>query len=45
LLAVGDDFSNVKVYRYPVIKKNSQHLNARGHSSNITNVNKLLNLG
>jgi len=38
LLATGDDYSKVSVYRYPSLKKNSKAVESRGHSSHVTNV-------
>ncbi|KRX05725.1 WD40-repeat-containing domain [Pseudocohnilembus persalinus] len=38
LLASGDDNSQVKVFRYPCIKKESQYLLGKGHASHVTQV-------
>jgi len=38
LLATGDDFSKIKIYRYPCIKRGSEFVLGSGHSSHITNV-------
>lgn len=38
LLAIGDDKSEVKVYRYPTINKKSEYLLGKGHSSFISKV-------
>jgi WD40 repeat protein len=38
LLAVGEDSSLLRVYRYPCLKKNAGSLVGRGHSSHVTNV-------
>ncbi|CAG9326453.1 unnamed protein product [Blepharisma stoltei] len=38
LLATGDDFSTVKVFRYPCIVKGAESALGRGHSSHVTNV-------
>lgn len=38
LLASGDDFSQVKVFRYPCIKKGAKAVIGKGHSSHVTNV-------
>lgn len=37
-LAVGDDFSKVRIFRYPCLKKGAEHLIGSGHSSHVTNV-------
>jgi WD40 repeat protein len=36
LLAVGDDFGKVSIYRYPCVQKNSQSVKQPGHSSHVT---------
>jgi WD40 repeat protein len=38
LLAAGDDFGKVNLFRYPCIQKNSQGVKGAGHSSHVTNV-------
>ena len=38
LLATADDFSKVKVFRYPCIQKGSESVVGKGHSSHVTNV-------
>jgi WD40 repeat protein len=38
LLATADDFSKVRLYRYPCLKKNSEEVIGNGHSSHVTNV-------
>ncbi|EAR94225.2 HELP domain protein (macronuclear) [Tetrahymena thermophila SB210] len=38
LLATGDDFSQVNIFRYPCIKKGSKAVVGKGHSSHVTNV-------
>ena len=38
LVATADDFSLVKVYRYPCLKKGAQGVIGKGHSSHVTNV-------
>ena len=38
ILASGDDFSTIKLFRYPCIKERSKFLQFRGHSSHIPNV-------
>lgn len=38
LLAVGDDMSNVKIYRYPCVEERSRCVLLSGHSSHVTNV-------
>jgi microtubule-associated protein-like 6 len=38
LLASGDDFSKVRILRYPSIKKSSEAVEGHGHSSHVTNV-------
>lgn len=38
LLACADDFSKVKVFRYPVLEKTSGFVEGEGHSSHVTNV-------
>mmetsp|Transcript_34583 Transcript_34583/g.25719 ORF Transcript_34583/g.25719 Transcript_34583/m.25719 type:complete len:202 (-) Transcript_34583:38-643(-) len=51
LLASADDFSKVKLYRYPSMMEMSQSLVGKGHSSHVTNVvfshddKKLFSLG
>ena len=36
LLATGDDFSFVKIFRYPVVEEGSKFLALEGHSSHVT---------
>lgn len=38
MLATGDDYSKVNVFRYPSLNKNSKCVENRGHSSHVTNV-------
>ncbi|KRW98348.1 WD40-repeat-containing domain [Pseudocohnilembus persalinus] len=38
LLATGDDYSRVNVFKYPSIQKGSKCITNRGHSSHVTNV-------
>ena len=38
LVASADDFSKVKVFRYPSIRENSEFIEGRGHSSHVTQV-------
>mgnify|MGYP003877499497 CR=1 FL=1 len=38
LLATADDFSKVKLFRYPCIQKGSESIVGVGHSSHVTNV-------
>ncbi|EGR31701.1 hypothetical protein IMG5_103450 [Ichthyophthirius multifiliis] len=38
LLATGDDFSKLKVFRYPCVQKGSKAIIGKGHSSFVTNV-------
>ncbi|CAD8171847.1 unnamed protein product [Paramecium pentaurelia] len=38
LIATGDDNSQIKIFRYPCVKKGSQYILGRGHSSHITNI-------
>jgi WD40 repeat protein len=38
ILATADDFSKLRLYRYPCIFVNSGYLQADGHSSHVTNV-------
>ncbi len=38
LLVTGDDSSNVKLFRYPAVKKDSRFHSYSGHSSHVTNV-------
>jgi WD40 repeat protein len=37
-LVSGDDRGKVKVWRYPIVKKGSNYVEGRGHSSHVTNV-------
>jgi len=37
-LASGDDFSHVRILRYPSLKKSSEAVVGTGHSSHVTNV-------
>lgn len=36
LLAAGDDFGRLKIYRYPCVQKGSQSILCTGHTSYIT---------
>ena len=38
LVATADDFSLVKVFRYPCLAKGAEAVVGRGHSSHVTNV-------
>lgn len=38
ILATADDFSKIRLYRYPCITKNSDYVGGDGHSSHVTNV-------
>ena len=38
LLATGDDFGKVKLFRYPCIDDNAESLVYHGHSSHVTNI-------
>eukprot|EP01015_Nassula_variabilis_P015377 TRINITY_DN2294_c0_g1_i3.p1 TRINITY_DN2294_c0_g1~~TRINITY_DN2294_c0_g1_i3.p1 ORF type:complete len:168 (+),score=13.09 TRINITY_DN2294_c0_g1_i3:108-611(+) len=38
LLALGDDFGKVRVFRYPCLKKGAESIEGVGHSSHVTNV-------
>lgn len=38
VLAVADDFSTIRIYKYPCVKKNSKGIILHGHSSHVTNV-------
>ena len=38
LLATGDDFSLVKIFRYPSAEDNAEYVTGRGHSSHVTAV-------
>ena len=38
LLVIGDDFNQVKLYRYPCILPSSQAKEYRGHSAEVQNV-------
>ena len=38
ILATADDESEIKVYRYPCITKNSGYVGGRGHAEHVTNV-------
>jgi len=38
LLATADDKSNIRIYRWPVLKKNSGSVIGYGHSSHVTSV-------
>ncbi|CAK66752.1 unnamed protein product (macronuclear) [Paramecium tetraurelia] len=38
LIATGDDNSQIKVFRYPCVKKESAYILGKGHSSHITNI-------
>lgn len=38
LLAAGDDKGKLRVLRYPSLKKNSESVTGKGHSSHVTNV-------
>ena len=37
-LATADDFSKVKVFRYPVCNKRQLYNEYKGHSSHVTNI-------
>ena len=37
-LVTGDDFSKVKLFKYPACNKNQIHNSYKGHSSHITGV-------
>lgn len=43
LLATADDKSNIRIYRMPVLKKNSDSVTGYGHSSHVTNVRFMCN--
>jgi microtubule-associated protein-like 6 len=36
LLATADDFGTLKIFNYPCIKKGSEFVECRGHSSHVT---------
>lgn len=38
LIATGDDFGKVRLFRYPCVKDSSEFLEYRGHSSHVMNV-------
>ncbi|CAK72848.1 unnamed protein product (macronuclear) [Paramecium tetraurelia] len=38
LIATGDDNSQIKIFRYPCVKKASGYVLGKGHSSHITNI-------
>jgi microtubule-associated protein-like 6 len=38
LVATGDDFSSVKLFRYPCVEPKSEFTVGKGHSSHVTNV-------
>lgn len=38
LIATGDDFGHVKIFRYPAVAEGSKYLQLEGHSSHVTNV-------
>jgi len=38
LLATGDDYAKVSLFKYPTLKKNSSYVDKRAHSSHVTNV-------
>jgi WD40 repeat protein/Ca2+-binding EF-hand superfamily protein len=38
VLAAGDDFSNIRLYNYPILKKQVEGIILHGHSSHVTNV-------
>lgn len=38
LLASADDFSKVKVFRYPSVDPKSEYIEGKGHSSHVTQV-------
>lgn len=38
LVATADDFSKVKVFRYPSVREDSGCIEGRGHSSHVTQV-------
>ena len=37
-LATGDDFGQVKIFRYPAVEESSKFITLEGHSSHVTNV-------
>lgn len=43
LLATADDKSNIRMYRWPNLKKNSDSVTGYGHSSHVTNVRFMKN--
>lgn len=38
ILALGDDFGKVRLFRFPCLKKGADSLEGNGHSSHVTNV-------
>jgi len=42
LVATGDDFGKVKIFRYPCVSKSAQFTECNGHSSHVTNVRWLM---
>ena len=38
LLAAADDFSTVRIYKFPCLKNSSKPVILKGHSSHVTNV-------
>ena len=36
MLATGDDMSNVKLFRYPCVKKDVDFILGKGHASHVT---------
>ena len=38
VVAVGDDFSNVKLFKYPAYKENAGYLKFLGHASTVEGV-------
>lgn len=38
LVATGDDFGHIKIFRYPAVAEGSKYLQLEGHSSHVTSV-------
>ena len=38
MIACSNDFSEIRIYRYPCLKKGSGHISLKGHCSHVTNV-------
>ena len=38
ILATGDDFGKVKLFKYPCIQEHSNYVAGKGHSSHVSNV-------